>query len=125
MDKEQKKRITSNITFLKERLGYLDPILERLVEKNVISVEQRDRVEKVNPPTPHRKFNEFIQLLLNSHEPHAFNIFIEVLEDERFFNIVEKLQKDSKFKNQNFSQYGYIILKYTSYYVLKLFGRLW
>lgn len=94
MDKEQKKRITSNITFLKERLGYLDPILERLVEKNVISVEQRDRVEKVNPPTPHRKFNEFIQLLLNSHEPHAFNIFIEVLEDERFFNIVEKLQKD-------------------------------
>jgi len=73
MDKEQKKRITSNITFLKERLGYLDPILERLVDKNVISVEQKDRVEKVNPPTPHRKFNEFIQLLLNSHEPHAFN----------------------------------------------------
>ena len=96
MDKEQRKRITSNITFLKERLGYLDPILDRLVDKNVISVEQKERVEKVNPPTPHRKFNEFIQLLLNSHEPHAFNIFIEVLEDERFFNIVEKLQKDSK-----------------------------
>lgn len=97
MDKEQKKRITSNITFLKERLGYLDPILERLVDKNVITVEQKDRVEKVSPPTPHRKFNEFIQLLLNSHDPNSFNIFIEVLEDERFFNIVEKLQKDSKF----------------------------
>jgi hypothetical protein len=42
---------------------------------------------------------------LISYLSNAFNIFIEVLEDERFFNIVEKLQKDSKFKYQNISQY--------------------
>ncbi|XP_033745727.1 involucrin-like [Pecten maximus] len=94
MDKEQKKRITSNITFLKERLGYLDPILDHLVDRNVITFDERERIDKVNPPTPHKKFNEFIQLLLASPEPHAFTAFIQSLEEERFFNIVEKLCKD-------------------------------
>ncbi|XP_060079030.1 interaptin-like [Ylistrum balloti] len=96
MDKEQKKRITSNITFLKERLGYLDPILDHLVDKNVITFDERERIDKVNPPTPHKKFNEFIQLLLASTEPHAFTAFIQSLEEERFFNIVEKLCKDGR-----------------------------
>ncbi|XP_062583656.1 myosin-2-like [Saccostrea cucullata] len=94
MDSEQRKRITSNITFLKERLGYLDPILDRLVEKNVLTMEQRERIEKVQPPTPHKKFNEFIQFLLASPGPGTFPAFIASLEEERFFNIVEKLQKD-------------------------------
>ncbi|XP_021343214.1 centromere-associated protein E-like isoform X2 [Mizuhopecten yessoensis] len=94
MDKEQKKRITSNITFLKERLGYLDPILDHLVDRNVFTYDERERIDKVNPPTPHKKFNEFIQLLLASSEPHAFTSFIQSLEEERFFNIVEKLCKD-------------------------------
>ncbi|XP_069142691.1 kinesin-1 heavy chain-like [Argopecten irradians] len=96
MDKEQKKRITSNITFLKERLGYLDPILDHLVDRNVITFDERERIDKVNPPTPHKKFNEFIQLLLASPEPQAFTAFIQSLEEERFFNIVEKLCKDGR-----------------------------
>lgn len=96
MDKEQKKRITSNITFLKERLGYLDPILDHLVDRNVLSCHQRDQIDRVNPPTPHKKFNEFIQLLLASPEPHAFTSFVQSLEEERFFNIVEKLCKDGR-----------------------------
>ncbi|KAK3102648.1 hypothetical protein FSP39_012845 [Pinctada imbricata] len=94
MDKEQRKRITSNITFLKERLGYLDPILDNLLSKDVLSPEQRDRIDKVQPPTPHKKFNEFIQFLLASPDPGTFNSFITALEEERYFNIVEKLNKD-------------------------------
>lgn len=94
MDSEQRKRITSNITFLKERLGYMDPILDRLVERNVLTMEQRERIEKVQPPTPHKKFNEFIQFLLASPDPGTFPSFIASLEDERYFNIVERLQKD-------------------------------
>lgn len=97
MDSEQRKRITSNITFLKERLGYMDPILDRLVEKNVLTMEQRERIEKVQPPTPHKKFNEFIQFLLASPDPGTFPSFIASLEDERYFNIVERLQKDGMF----------------------------
>ena len=96
MDSEQRKRITSNITFLKERLGYLDPILDRLVEKNVLTMEQRERIEKVQPPTPHKKFNEFIQFLLASPDPGTFPSFIASLEEERYFNIVERLQKDGE-----------------------------
>lgn len=98
MDSEQRKRITSNITFLKERLGYMDPILDRLVERNVLTMEQRERIEKVQPPTPHKKFNEFIQFLLASPDPGTFPSFIASLEDERYFNIVERLQKDGMFK---------------------------
>ena len=96
MDKEQRKRITSNITFLKERLGYLDPILDNLVTKDVLSPEQRERIDKVKPPTSHKRFNEFIQFLLASPDPTTFNSFITALEEERYFNIVEKLQKDGE-----------------------------
>lgn len=105
MDSEQRKRITSNITFLKERLGYMDPILDRLVEKNVLTMEQRERIEKVQPPTPHKKFNEFIQFLLASPDPGTFPSFIASLEDERYFNIVERLQKDGMF----YQTFGVII----------------
>lgn len=75
----------------------MDPILDRLVEKNVLTMEQRERIEKVQPPTPHKKFNEFIQFLLASPDPGTFPSFIASLEDERYFNIVERLQKDGMF----------------------------
>lgn len=76
----------------------MDPILDRLVERNVLTMEQRERIEKVQPPTPHKKFNEFIQFLLASPDPGTFPSFIASLEDERYFNIVERLQKDGMFK---------------------------
>ena len=97
MDKEQKKRITSNITFLKERLAYLDPIIDRLVDKGIFTYEQKERIDKVTPPTPHKRFNEFIQMLLSSLEPNCFQSFIQCLEEERYYNIVEKLCKDGTY----------------------------
>ena len=93
MDSEQRKRITSNITFLKERLGYLDPILDRLVEKNVLTMEQRERIEKVQPPTPHKKFNEFIQFLLASPHLGTFPSHINHILSKMKFDSTKKTHK--------------------------------
>ncbi|KAJ8308861.1 hypothetical protein KUTeg_013735 [Tegillarca granosa] len=95
MDKEQKGKITSNLTFLKERLGFLDPILDRLVEKNIISFDQREKIENVYPCTTQKKFNEFISILLASPSSNAFPAFLQALEEEGYYNITEKLTKDS------------------------------
>ncbi|KAJ8302267.1 hypothetical protein KUTeg_021254 [Tegillarca granosa] len=94
MNKDQKKLISSNVTFLKDRLRHLDPIIEYLLEKNIITEEQQDQIFNVNPSTQHKKFNEFLSVLLASTEESAFPVFIEALVDSRYYNIVEKLQKD-------------------------------
>lgn len=92
MNREFRKRITQNLTYLKERLVDLDPIIDQLIEKDVIQLEQRLKIEQVSPPTPQKKFNEFIQILLSSPEPNAYNVFIEALYEERHFHIVDRLQ---------------------------------
>lgn len=100
MNREQKKRITQNITCLKERLIDLDPILDVLIERDVLTMEHRNRIEQISCPTAQRKFNEFVSVLLASPNPAAYHVFIEALQTERHFFVVEKLQntivKDSK-----------------------------
>lgn len=92
MNREQRKRITQNITNLKERLVDLDPIIDRLIEKDVFSLEHREKIEHVSPATPQKKFNEFIQLLLASPEPNTYFVFLEALTEERHHYMAERLQ---------------------------------
>ncbi|XP_061186630.1 golgin subfamily A member 6-like protein 22 [Saccostrea echinata] len=92
MNREQRKRITQNITNLKERLVDLDPIIDRLIEKDVFTLEHRERIEHVSPATPQKKFNEFIQLLLSSPEPNTYFVFLEALTEERHHYMAERLQ---------------------------------
>lgn len=102
MNREQKKRITQNITNLKERLIDLDPIIDILIERDVLTLEHRARIESITHPTPQRRFNEFIQLLLGSPEPLAYNVFIEALTIERQHYVVNRLKntviKDGKYQ---------------------------
>lgn len=92
MNRDQKKRITQNITYLKERLIDLDPILDILIERDVLSMDHRTKIEQISQPTPQRKFNEFIQILLASPEPTAYDTFVEALDAERHHPIVDRLQ---------------------------------
>ncbi|XP_060064641.1 uncharacterized protein LOC132544994 [Ylistrum balloti] len=92
MNREQKKRITQNITCLKERLIDLDPILDLLIERDVLTMGHRNQIEQIACPTNQRKFNEFISVLLASPEPSAYHVFIEALQAERHQFIVDKLQ---------------------------------
>lgn len=92
MNREQRKRITQNITNLKERLVDLDPIIDRLIEKDVFSLEHREKIEHVSPATPQKKFNEFVQLLLASPEPNTYFVFLEALTEERHHYMAERLQ---------------------------------
>nr|XP_022296416.1 rootletin-like [Crassostrea virginica] len=92
MNREQRKRITQNITNLKERLVDLDPIIDRLIEKDVFTLEHRERIDHVSPATPQKKFNEFIQLLLASPEPNTYFVFLEALTEERHHYMAERLQ---------------------------------
>lgn len=109
MNREQKKRITQNITCLKERLIDLDPILDLLIERDVLTIDHRSRIEQITSPTPQRKFNEFISVLLASPEPSAYHVFIEALQDERHYFIVDKLQntvvKEGPYMNSRPSSY--------------------
>ncbi|OWF43577.1 cingulin-like [Mizuhopecten yessoensis] len=92
MNREQKKRITQNITCLKERLVDLDPIIDILIERDVLTMEHRNRIEQIACPTSHRKFNEFMSVLLASPDPNAYYVLIEALQTERHFFLVDKLQ---------------------------------
>ncbi|XP_063405081.1 girdin-like [Mytilus trossulus] len=92
MNKEHRKRITQNLTYLKERMLDLDPLLDCLIERDVFQLEHRSRIDAATPPTPQRKFNEFIQLLLSSSHPAAYHAFLEALQNERQFYVVERLQ---------------------------------
>ena len=92
MNREQRKRITQNLTNLKERLVDLDPIIDKLIERDVFTLEHRSRIEQVSPGTPQRKFNEFIQILLASPEPSTYQVFLEALAEERHQYMVERLQ---------------------------------
>ena len=70
----------------------LDPIIDRLIEKDVFTLEHRERIDHVSPATPQKKFNEFIQLLLASPEPNTYFVFLEALTEERHHYMAERLQ---------------------------------
>lgn len=92
MNKECRKRITQNLTYLKERMLDLDPLVDCLIERDVFQLEHRARIDAASPPTPQRKFNEFVQMLLSSSHPAAYHVFLEALQKERQYYVVERLQ---------------------------------
>lgn len=93
MNVEDKSKITQNLTYLKERLVDLDPLIDRLIEANVFQLDHRAQIEQISKPTPHRQFNEFIKLLTSSPSDYAFPAFVEALGDEGYALIAQKLQK--------------------------------
>ncbi|KAK3101220.1 hypothetical protein FSP39_001858 [Pinctada imbricata] len=103
MNREQRKRITQNLTNLKERLVDLDPIIDKLIENDVFTLSDRSRIEQVTPCTTQRKFNEFVQLLLASPEPSCYQVFLDALTEERHHYMVERLQNTSR---RNFDASG-------------------
>ncbi|OWF55718.1 involucrin-like [Mizuhopecten yessoensis] len=93
MNPDEKSKIIQNLTYLKERLVELDPIIDRLIENDVFRFHHRAQIEQISKPTPHRQFNEFIKILTSSGNRDAYSTFIEALKTEGYTPIAQKLQK--------------------------------
>lgn len=105
MNQEEKCRITQNLTYLKERLVDLDPIIDRLIENDVFRIDHREKIEQISKPTPHRQFNEFIKLLTTSGSRDAYPTFLDALKVEGYNHIAQKLQRTT-LKECKFIAYG-------------------
>jgi len=95
MNANEKGKITQNLTYLKDRMGELDPIIDILIEKGVFRLEHRGHIEGISKPTIHRQFNEFIKLLVSSPCKQTFQVFIEGLKETGYGFLAQKLQKTS------------------------------
>ncbi|XP_033745682.1 involucrin-like [Pecten maximus] len=93
MNQDDKSKIIQNLTYLKERLLDLDPIIDQLIENGVFRFDHRAQIEQISKPTPHRQFNEFIKLLTSSANREAYNTFIDALKNAGYIPIAQKLQK--------------------------------
>lgn len=90
MNQEEHKKILQNLTFMKGRLVELDPLIDKLIEKDVFKFEHREQIETY--PTAHRQFNEFIKILRASPHKDAFACFIESLNADGHHTLVQKLE---------------------------------
>jgi len=90
MNTEEKSKITQNLTFLKDCLLDLDPVIDRLIENEIFKLEHRAQIEASG--TQYRQLNEFIRILTSSPHKDAYITFIDALTAEKHFSLVEKLQ---------------------------------
>ncbi|XP_069142643.1 golgin subfamily A member 6-like protein 22 [Argopecten irradians] len=96
MNLEEKKRISQNLSSLKEHLCDLDPVIDRLIEKEVFKLEHRDQIEQAG--SHQKQVNEFIKILTSSPNSDAYVTFIDALHSERFYGLVEKIQSTPVFQ---------------------------
>lgn len=90
MNLEEKSRITQNLSSLKDNLSDLDPLIDRLIEKEVFKLEHRDQIEQMGG---HQKqVNEFIKILTSSPNAESYTTFLEALQSEKFYSLVDKIQ---------------------------------
>ncbi|OWF55716.1 uncharacterized protein LOC110456061 [Mizuhopecten yessoensis] len=90
MNQEEHKKILQNLTYMKGRLVELDPLIDKLIEKDVFKFEHREQIEC--HPTAHRQFNEFIKILRASPHKDAFACFLDALIADGHQALVQKLQ---------------------------------
>ncbi|OWF55717.1 uncharacterized protein LOC110456068 [Mizuhopecten yessoensis] len=90
MNQDEHKKIEQNISFMKERLVKLDPLIEKLTRRGVFKFEDRHQIVKYS--TDHRRFNEFIKKLKASPNRDAFVCFLEALNADGHNAIVQKVQ---------------------------------
>lgn len=90
MNQEEHKKILQNLTYMKGRLVELDPLIDKLIEKDVFKFEHRDQIE--SHPTAHRQFNEFIKILKASPNKDTFACFIEALNADGHQALAQKIQ---------------------------------
>ncbi|XP_069142107.1 uncharacterized protein [Argopecten irradians] len=90
MNQDEHRKIEQNMSFMKERLVELKPLIEKLTKNGVFRFEHRHQIEKFS--TAHRRFNEFIKILKASPHRDAFVCFLEALNAGGHNSIVQKVQ---------------------------------
>lgn len=92
MEDRDRLKITRNLTALKERIGAdLDPILDRLIERDIFDIRIKDEIDNVLPPTPHKKADTLLRKLLRSSK--AYPAFKDILlERGGYDDLVYKME---------------------------------
>ncbi|XP_033745735.1 rRNA biogenesis protein RRP36-like [Pecten maximus] len=96
MNLEEKRRISQNLSSLKEHLSDLDPVIDRLIEKEVFKLEHRDQIEQAGSHP--KQINEFIKILTSSPNADAYVTFLDALHSEKFYGLADKIQSTPVFQ---------------------------
>jgi hypothetical protein len=92
LSKENEAKIMKNYSSIVKQLS-LNRILDELISKNVISLDDRERIMSNSNPTPSDKNREFITILIRGPEK-GFNEFIEELrKDSVYVTLVDQIEK--------------------------------
>ena len=90
MNQTQKKMITKNIITIKDHLYDLDHLIDHLIARDVFSFESRDLIEA--GATRLQRINSFINKIIESKNPDAYSVFIDVLEKVGYHKIAQTIQ---------------------------------
>ena len=92
LSKENEAKIMTNYSSIVKQLS-LHKILDELVSKNVISLDDQERIMSNSNPTQSDKNREFIKILIRGPEK-GFNEFIEALKkDSVYVALADKIEK--------------------------------
>jgi hypothetical protein len=92
LSKENEAKIMKNYSNIVNQLS-LNRILDELISKNVISLDDRERIMSNSNPTPSDKNREFITILIRGSEK-GFNEFIEELrKDSVYVTLADQIEK--------------------------------
>ncbi|KAK3589492.1 hypothetical protein CHS0354_030615 [Potamilus streckersoni] len=93
MDKLDQKKITRNLTFIKDRIGVdINAFVDRLIEKDVFEINVKEDIESAQPPTLQAKTDIFIRKLLRSG-PTSFKAFRDILVEKGNLDVVDKMDE--------------------------------
>jgi hypothetical protein len=92
LSKENEAKIITNYSSIVEQLS-LKKILDELIGKNVISLDDQERIMSNSNPTQLDKNREFIKILIRGPEK-GFNEFIEELrKDSVYVTLADQIEK--------------------------------
>jgi hypothetical protein len=92
LSKENEAKIMTNYSSIVEQLS-LHKILDELISKNVISLDDQERIMSNSNPTQSDKNREFIKILIRGPEK-GFNEFIEALrKDSGYVELADQIEK--------------------------------
>ena len=92
LSKENEAKIIKNYISIVEQLS-LKKILDELIGKHVISLDDQEWIMSNSNPTPSDKNREFITILIRGSEK-GFNEFIEALrKDSAYVTLADQIEK--------------------------------
>lgn len=93
MDKYDQRKITRNLVVVKERVeGDLDFIVDRLIEKDIFTIQIKEDIDNAQPPTPQKKTTLFINKLLRSGK-QSYSVFKDILQERGCEDIIKLMEE--------------------------------